>query len=85
MTDDMIPRIVVRDNADAELLFDALKLYLEARIAEEKRDARLPGANQWALSMNLIEETRNLCDLIDTIGKNIIEEPNTEEKEDDQH
>jgi hypothetical protein len=65
---DMIPRIVVRDMQDLDTLLMSLQLYMEIRIRENTTAARLPGANQYGLSLELIEETRYICGLIEAMG-----------------
>jgi len=65
---DMIPRIVVRDVQDLDTLIVALQMYMEVRIHENNVASRLPDANQYALSVDLIEETRYICSLIEAMG-----------------
>jgi hypothetical protein len=67
----MIPMITVRDSEDAELLMFALQAYMEIRISENNAAARTPGSDQYALSLELIEETRHLCTLIEAIGESV--------------
>lgn len=70
--DDMIPRITVRDDDDAVLIVTALHAYMNARLAAYERAARMPGADQIALSVQAIEATRNVCSLIESIRLNIV-------------
>lgn len=67
--DVMTPRIFVRDGDDMLIIIDALRMWMEARIHENGMAARLPGADQYALSMDLITQTRNICTLIDLMGE----------------
>jgi hypothetical protein len=85
--DDMIPRITLRDYRDAEVLYSALRIYLEARIGVNNLASRQPGADQIKLSLDLIEETRYLCELIEAIGDGIMDpeptdSPDPEEDDD---
>jgi hypothetical protein len=69
--DEMTPRITVRDEADAQILLFALPTYMELRIQQNTLASRQPGADQYALSMELIEETRRVCALIEDIGNEV--------------
>jgi hypothetical protein len=84
MDEVMIPRITVRDEADAQLLLFALPTYMELRIQQNTVASRKPGADQYALSMEMIEETRRVCALIEAIGDEvsaILDDSNTDTEE----
>lgn len=66
-TGDMIPRVTVRDAEDAMLIVMALRTHMHARITELERQAKLPGADQYALSLQTIDETRIMTDLVSAI------------------
>jgi hypothetical protein len=67
--DVMTPRIFVRDGDDMIILVDALRLWMENRIKANRIAAAQPEADQYALSMDLISQTRNVCSLIDLMGE----------------
>lgn len=64
----MVPRITVRDQADVALLLEALNLHMHLRITELNMDSRKGGADQYALSMTMIAETENVCELVKAIA-----------------
>lgn len=70
----MIPRITCRDADDALIIVDALQLWMVTRLDETAAEARQAGADGFALSMRNIEETRNICDMIDSIQTGIVDE-----------
>jgi len=67
--DVMTPRIFVRDGDDMLIIVDALRLWMENRIKENRIAAARADADQYALSMDLISQTRNVCSLIDLMGE----------------
>lgn len=82
---EMVPRIAVRDVDDAVILLESLRLYAQAMQLDYHRRAAMPGADQFALTAEMVADTRNLCDLIDDIGDSIPTDgtagaDNTEEK-----
>ena len=70
--DDMIPRITLRDPADAILIIQALRMYQYGRADELQREAKRPGADQIALSLQHIDDTQYIIDLMTAITNGII-------------
>lgn len=69
---DMIPRVTVRDGADAMLLVMAMRTHMLARISELENLAARPGANQFALSNQMIDETRYMTNLLSDLTTSVI-------------
>lgn len=73
--DPMIPRIVVRDGADALFIVLAIRTHMNVLLAENLQEARFaPGEKQMALQLAAIETTRYACDLMDSITESVITE-----------
>lgn len=79
---EMLPRVTVRDDDDAVLIILALKEYMGGRIDELDARAKRPGANQYELSMQMIEETELVTGLMRAVDNGIVRDPITEETED---
>ena len=79
---DMIPRITVREINDADFLISAIRNEMELRFVALTEMARARGADQYALSLRMIDETRRACELItaisEDVGRNITSTTNTE-------
>ena len=70
--DTMTPRIVIRDSDDALFVVMAIRTHMFALIAANERAAKRPGADQLALSLQSIEETRYATDLMNAITDGIV-------------
>lgn len=79
---EMLPRVTVRDDDDAMLIMFALRDYMNGRIDELDARAKRPGANQYKLSMQMIEETEFITGLMRAVDAGIVKECDTEENED---
>jgi len=80
--DTMTPRITIRDSDDALFVVMAIRTHMFALIAANEREAKRPGANQLALSLQVIEETKYATDLMNAITDGIVDttsSTNTEE------
>lgn len=71
-SDVMIPRIIIRDADDALLLIMALREYVHASLDQSARAARLPGADQFALSVASINETKFAIGLMEAMADGIM-------------
>jgi hypothetical protein len=70
--DVMTPRIAIRDSDDALFVVMAIRTHMFALIAANEREAKRPGADQMALSLQVIEETRYATDLMNAITDGIV-------------
>ena len=80
--DVMTPRIAIRDADDAMFVVMAIRTHMFALIAESEREAKRPGADQLALSLQVIETTKYATDLMTAITDGIVDptsSTNTEE------
>lgn len=73
---DFTPRITVRDRTDAITLITALEQALRVLYVDYSERAKHPGADQYALSMQLQSVTRDHTELVQAIvdGHNSAEE-----------
>lgn len=74
MTDNMIPRITIRERGDAEILLSALQLHSQARITEYTVLSRQSGADQWDLTAQAVEEMTNILGLIQELKDGLMPE-----------
>jgi hypothetical protein len=77
---EMIPRVTVRDPDDAELLLFALRDYMHGRLDYLMTEARKPKADQYALSLQQIEETENVTALMQSIVDGMVEFQSTDDE-----
>ena len=77
---EMIPRVTVRDSDDAEILLFALRDYMHGRLDHLSMEARKPKANQYALSVQQIEETENVTALMTAIVDGMVEFQSTSDE-----
>jgi hypothetical protein len=81
---EMIPRVTVRDADDAELLLFALRDYMHGRLDFLTTEARKPKADQYALSVQQIQETENVTALMTSIVDGMVDsQPTADEGEHD--
>ncbi len=89
MLETMIPRIAVRDSTDAMLIIQALQKHMRDRLDSLALQSRQLGADQYALSVQAIDETRNVCNLIEAVNTGILgdtgDDPADEQKDDQYH
>jgi hypothetical protein len=71
----MIPRIVVRDSEDAIYLCMAIRTHTHAIIEELERKSRVPGADQYALSLETITVTEHGIELMRIIADTVTDLP----------
>lgn len=75
---DMIPRVTVRDPEDAILIMKALRTHQYMRWEELRQEAKRPGADQIAYSLQHIEETQYTLDLMSAVSNGIFPATPTE-------
>jgi hypothetical protein len=80
-TEDMIPRITIRDAEDAGTLKNALLVYAHTVQQNFTRKASQPGADQFALTVEMSEQVEALMTLIRDIDAGTIDDtdPTTQE------
>ncbi len=65
--DDMIPRVTVSNSDDALFLVMAIHSHTRYLLDEIQAESRRPGADAWALSLNMISVTENSVALMNCI------------------
>lgn len=70
---EMVPRLYVRDVDDAVLILTALRAHATARMMELAKEARKPGADQFALTIQQKMEIDNISQLMADVSDTFTE------------